>query len=220
MNIITAYPVIMNGKVIANKIAANTLNFSSFDDNGKPTKSDEVKMFQKWLVAKGVDISYKNKKGQVVSGAAAIDGDMRSGSKTAKAWSTYGTGFVADMKALGTTLGQTFGPSQSIPDSVPATDTSKAQQDKMAKLGLFLDKAKGIYTKGKELGLFDGILNRLGLGGSTPQDQTQISTTLTGSQDAPVTGMSKTMKIVLISGGVLALIGIILVVAKSNGKGK
>ena len=36
MKIITAYPIIENGKLVGNKIAANTLNYSSA--NGKPKK--------------------------------------------------------------------------------------------------------------------------------------------------------------------------------------
>ena len=36
MKIITAYPIVKDGKVIANKIAANTLNFHSADGDIQP----------------------------------------------------------------------------------------------------------------------------------------------------------------------------------------
>jgi hypothetical protein len=197
MNIITAYPVMMDGKVVANKNAANTLNFSSAD--GDPKIYDkltpaQVTSFQKFATAKGLTLLADGKKGP----------------KTAAAWKTFGEEWYKLATGLAGALAQ---------DSVPATDTSKAQQEKMAKLGLFLDKAKGVYTKGKELGLFDGIFNRLGLGGSTPQDQTQISTTPTG-EVVQQPGMSKTTKIILGVGGAIALIVIIVLVTKSNGKGK
>lgn len=41
MRIITAYPIVRNGKVIANKIAANTLNFASAEGD-KPTRGQQV----------------------------------------------------------------------------------------------------------------------------------------------------------------------------------
>ena len=41
MRIITAYPIVKNGKVIANKIAANTLNFASAEGD-KPTRGQKV----------------------------------------------------------------------------------------------------------------------------------------------------------------------------------
>jgi hypothetical protein len=202
MNIITAYPVMMNGKVVANRIAADTLNYSSAD--GDPKIYDkltpaQITSFQKFANSKGAKLGVDGKKGPM----------------TAAAWKTYGEEWYKIAMGLAGTLAQ-----GSIPDSVPAIDTSKAQQEKMAKLGLFLDKAKGVYTKGKELGLFDGILNRLGLGGGTPQDQTQISTTPTGEVLPPPPPMSMTTKILLGVGGAIALIAIIVVVTKSNGKGK
>ena len=47
MKIITAYPIIENGKVVGNKIAANTLNYSSVNGKkgGKLAGSGKVKGF-------------------------------------------------------------------------------------------------------------------------------------------------------------------------------
>jgi len=217
MNIITAYPVIMGRKVIANKNAADTLNFLNADGDPKildGLSTPQVKSFQDWM-----DVKYP----KWVNGKNLNKGSGygSKGPSTKAAWKTYGEEWYKSAMALAGALGQVLG---GVPDSAPATipakDTSAAQQEKMKKLGYFFDKAKGVYAKGKELGLFDGILNRLGLGGGTPQDQTQISTTPTGEVLPPPTGMSKTMKIVLIAGGALALVAIILVATKSNGKGK
>lgn len=209
MKIITAYPVIMDRKVIANKFAANTMNFSSFDANGKPVTKAEIQSFQNWL-----DVKYPTwlNGGKLNKGS----GYGTFGPSTTNAWTNYGSGFVADMKALSGTLAQTFTPTS---NTVPATDTSAAQQEKMKKLGYFLDRAKGVYTKAKELGFLDGILNRLGLGGATTQQESAPIITTT-TETPPPSGMSTTTKVLIGVGVAAVLITILVVATKSKEKGK
>jgi len=200
-------------------------DYYGFDANGKPTKSDEVKMFQKWLVAKGVDISYKNKKGQLLSGAAAIDGDMKNGTKTAKAWDTYGAEWVSVMKKLGFAIGNIGNTVDSGGGSTPST----AEQIGQAKNGKVWDKAKGwiqsdsakdllakLQAAGGIRGLFGGIFGSKGGGSGLPStDASPIdnsgggSGSGSGSGTPPPKGLSKGMKIGIAVGAVVIL-GIII----------
>ncbi len=61
MRVITAYPIIRNGKVIANKIAANTLNFSSAAGDVSKTSTGQAGKVQKARGAKAIDILSKAK---------------------------------------------------------------------------------------------------------------------------------------------------------------
>lgn len=201
---------------------ADSDDYYGFDASGKPTKPDEVKMFQKWLVAKGVDISFKNKKGQVVSGAAAIDGDMRRGSKTAKAWDTYGNEWVGVMKNLGFAIGN-------IGSTVAGAPTV-AEQIEQAKQGKVWDKAKGwiqsdsakgllakLQESGGVRGLFGSIFGSKGGGSGVPSaDASAIDNSGGGGSGdgggtppPPPPGMSIGMKIGIAVGAVVVL-GIII----------
>jgi hypothetical protein len=200
MRIITAYPVIMDRKVIANKFAANTMNFSSFDASGKPSNSNEWKSFQKWFNAKGY------------TPALTVDGIP--GTNTNKAWETYGAKFTADRMALSGTLLQTFGPVTTTTTTTQSTTPSADDQEKMKKLGYFWDKAKGVYTKAQESGVLDSVLNVFGLGAPKTVTQTEaVKVTESGKQP-----MSNTTKAILIGGGALVLITIIALVTKSKRK--
>jgi hypothetical protein len=66
MKIITAYPIIENGKLVGNKIAANTLNYSSA--NGKPKKQ------RGGLVGSGKVKGFLEKSGGVATALAGILG--------------------------------------------------------------------------------------------------------------------------------------------------
>jgi hypothetical protein len=66
MKIITAYPIIENGKLVGNKIAANTLNYSSA--NGKPKKK------KGGLVGSGKVKGFLEKSGGVATALAGILG--------------------------------------------------------------------------------------------------------------------------------------------------
>ena len=206
-------------------------DFYGFDASGKPTKSDEVKMFQKWLVAKGIDISYKNKKGQLLSGAAAIDGDMKKGTKTAKAWDTYGAEWVSVMKKLGFAIGNI---GNTVDSGGGGSTPSTAEQVEQAKKGKIWDKAKGwiqsdsakdllakLQAAGGIRGLFGGIFGSKGGGSGLPStDASPIDNSGGGSGSGdgggtpppPPKGLSKEMKIGIAVGAVVVL-GIIIYVA-------
>jgi hypothetical protein len=66
MKIITAYPIIENGKLVGNKIAANTLNYSSA--SGKPKKK------KGGLVGSGKVKGFLEKSGGVATALAGILG--------------------------------------------------------------------------------------------------------------------------------------------------
>lgn len=66
MKVITAYPIIENGKLVGNKIAANTLNYSSA--NGKPKKK------KGGLVGSGKVKGFLEKSGGVATALAGILG--------------------------------------------------------------------------------------------------------------------------------------------------
>ena len=209
MKVITAYPVIINGKLAANQFAANTMNFSSFDASGKPETKAEIQSFQNWL-----DVKYPTwlNGGKLNKGS----GYGTFGPATTKAWNSYGTEFTKSRMALSGTLGQTFAPSttSSQPATIPATDTSPAKQEKMKKLGYAWDKAKGLYVKVKETGLLDNFLSKLGLG--SKQSGETIDTSTPYVDTTQPTGMSKNVKIALIAGGAIALIAIIVVATKKK----
>ena len=65
MKIITAYPIIENGKLVGNKIAANTLNYSSA--NGTKKKGGK-------LVGSGKVKSFLEKAGGAATGLATVLG--------------------------------------------------------------------------------------------------------------------------------------------------
>jgi hypothetical protein len=66
MKIITSYPIIENGKLVGNKIAANTLNYSSA--NGKPRKKGGK------LVGSGKVKGFLEKSGGIATSLAGILG--------------------------------------------------------------------------------------------------------------------------------------------------
>jgi hypothetical protein len=114
-------------------------------------------------------------------------------------------------------IGLALNPFATTSTDTSSTDTSLTNQQKMAKLGLFWDKANGIYAKGKELGLFDNLLNKLGLGGGdqqpvVPIDQSGYTPIVV---EPPKPGMSTTTK-VLIGFGVAAVLITIIVLATRN----
>jgi len=158
MKLITAYPVIMNGKVVANRNAADTLNFSSVDGvffgpGGPPPKP----------------------------GVTPVR--------------------TTPLPGLGG-------------GALPGTNPTPAQVNDPSNKGKVWDKAKGIFVKAKELGLLDGLLNRIGLGGATGGD-TGITTQEPPPQEE---GGGNTTKILLIAGGALVLITVIILATKSKGK--
>jgi len=65
MKIITAYPIIENGKLVGNKVAANTLNYSSA--NGKKKKGGR-------LVGSGKVKGFLEKSGGIATSLAGILG--------------------------------------------------------------------------------------------------------------------------------------------------
>jgi len=172
MKLITAYPVIMNGKVVANKNAADTLNFSSAAGDNvfnmanpfAPSKPSASPLFNTNLPPK--------------TGSGAFNFPKPT---------TFGT---------------------------PNTNPTPAQVNDPANKGKVWDKAKGIFVKAKELGLLDGLLNRIGLGGATGGD-TGITTQEPPPQED---GGGNTTKILLIAGGALVLITVIILATKSKGK--
>lgn len=222
MKILTINPVTINGKHISNPSKYLNANggdnddYYGFDASGKPTTKAEVKQFQTYLVSKGVDISYTTKAGKTFSGANAIDGDMRAGSKTAKAWDTNGADFV---KSLSTGTTPEIKKDETKKDEkTPTAEPTKDEKIANAKLGKIWDKTKGWITSDKakdvlrsltEGGGFMGVLNALLGGGSGTETTTTDGTTTT---ETTPTGMSKGAKIG-IAIGVVAVVGIIIYVA-------
>jgi hypothetical protein len=211
MIIKTINPITISGKRISKPseyLSANgdADDFYGFDANGKPQNKEEVKQFQTWLIAKGVDISFKDKNGKIYSGKDAIDGDMKDGNKTGKAWNTYGAEFA---KTLGGTT-----PTGTTPTAEP----TKEEQIEQAKKGKIWDKAKGWITSDKakdvlksllEGGGFMGVINALFGAGSTSGDANTSGTTTTDTTLPPKPGMSRNLKIG-IAIGAIALLGIII----------
>ena len=92
-------------------------------------------------------------------------------------------------------------PITNAPSSKAITDVTRADRIKAG-----LDKAKGVYQKGQESGLFSSIGNLLGLGKKdVPAVAPVVNTTPEPTKD-------NTMKYVLIGGGVLA-VGVIVYLA-------
>jgi hypothetical protein len=226
MKILTINPVTINGKHISNPSKYLNANggdddYYGFDASGKPTTKAEVKQFQTYLVSKGVDISYTTKAGKTFSGANAIDGDMRAGSKTAKAWDTNGADFVKSL-STGTTpeikKDETKKDETKKDEKTPTAEPTKDEKIANAKLGKIWDKTKGWITSDKakdvlrsltEGGGFMGFLNALLGGGSGTETTTTDGTT---TIEKIPTGMSKGAKIG-IAIGVVAVVGIIIYVA-------
>lgn len=92
MRVITAYPIVRDGKVIANKIAANTLNWSSFPGNsvGKTmndagfskTSTGQAGKVQKVGGAKAIDILQKAKEAGLGEAALRTLNSIRGNKKT------------------------------------------------------------------------------------------------------------------------------------------
>jgi hypothetical protein len=92
-------------------------------------------------------------------------------------------------------------PITNAPSSKAITDVTRADRIKAG-----LDKAKGVYQKGQESGLFASLGNLLGLGKKeTPAVAPVVA-------PAPEPTKDNTMKYVLIGGGVLA-VGVIVYLA-------
>ena len=92
MRVITSYPIVRDGKVIANKIAANTLNWSSFPGNsvGKTmndagfskTSTGQAGKVQKVGGAKAIDILQKAKEAGLGEAALRTLNSIRGNKKT------------------------------------------------------------------------------------------------------------------------------------------
>jgi hypothetical protein len=204
-------------------------DYYGFDANGNPTKPEEVKMFQKWVVTnKGANIDYTNSKGQKIVFPASVDGVMTPKSKTKKLFDQYGQEWINLMKATGLAIGNAIsGGSDNSSAGTPPVD----EQISMAKQGKVWDKAKGWIASGKaqevlgkvqEAGgiraLLGGIFGKKGGASSPPTD----APTDMGSGDGsgtppPPQGMSKGMKIGLAVGGVLVLATIIYFATRNKG---
>jgi L-2-hydroxyglutarate oxidase LhgO len=95
-------------------------------------------------------------------------------------------------------------PYYTSPTAPPVTQTTAGTRAERIKAGL--DKAKGVYQKGQESGLFASLGNLLGLGKKeTPAVSPIVA-------PAPEPTKDNTMKYVLIGGGVLA-VGVIVYLA-------
>jgi hypothetical protein len=95
-------------------------------------------------------------------------------------------------------------PYYTSPTAPPITQTTAGTRAERVKAGL--DKAKGLYQKGQESGLFSSIGNLLGLGKKdVPAVAPVVNTNPEPTKD-------NTMKYVLIGGGVLA-VGVIVYLA-------
>lgn len=92
MRVITSYPIVRDGKVIANKIAANTLNWSSFpgdlvgktmNDSGfSKTSTGQAGKVQKVGGAKAIDILQKAKEAGLGEAALRTLNSIRGNKKT------------------------------------------------------------------------------------------------------------------------------------------
>lgn len=92
-------------------------------------------------------------------------------------------------------------PITNAPSSKAITDVTRADRIKAG-----LDKAKGVYQKGQESGLFASLGNLLGLG---KKEAPAVAPVVA---PAPEPTKDNTMKYVLIGGGVLA-VGVIVYLA-------
>jgi hypothetical protein len=172
MKVLTKYPVYVNRKKISNADF-----YMNFDATGKPVTKAETQMFQDWL-----DMKYPTwlNGGKLNKGS----GYGTFGPSTTKAWGTYGTTFVTEMKALaGSVLGAVSG-------TTPTTsEPTQQQKDEAAKKGIQWDKLKGWVNAaaqaGQQSGVFDALLNKFGLG-TTPT--TPVTTTPEGGGTAVLPG--------------------------------
>lgn len=92
MRVITSYPIVRDGKVIANKIAANTLNWSSFpgdlvgktmnDAGFSKTNTGQAGKVQKVGGAKAIDILQKAKEAGLGEAALRTLNSIRGNKKT------------------------------------------------------------------------------------------------------------------------------------------
>lgn len=192
MKVITAYPIIMDGKTVGNKAYNTTLDYSSAEGDPKiyqMLNAAQTKAFQKYANVKGI--------------SPKLTEDGLKGAKTAAAWKIYGDDFYKGAMGITSAI-QTA-------TTIPATDTSAANQDKMQKLGYYFDKAKGAYVKLKETGLFDGLLQKLGLAQPTTDAGMPII-------EEEKKGMSNTTKILIGVGAGILVIGLIVLATRPKTK--
>ena len=111
------------------------------------------------------------------------------------------------------TTGQPFGMLAPVPSNAPLgqqiptiTSTNATTMSRAERIKAGLDKAKGVYQKGQDSGLFASIGNLLGLG---KKDTPAVAPAVA---PAPEVKPDNTMKYVLIGGGVLA-VGVIVYLA-------
>ena len=194
MEITTSYPVYINKQRI-NKPS----EYLSFD--GKSATKAQILAFQKFANTKG----YFPK----------LVEDGAYGAKTQKAIDVWGAEFDKAAQKL-----QGIAQGVMNPPVIPAGGTpTQAQVDAMKKQGMTWDKVKGGWQKGKDI--LSGLKNIFGGGQQAADTATaQPSTDMPVADQPAPTGMSKTMKIALIGGGVVVLGLIIWAVSRGSSKGK
>lgn len=200
---------------LADVSSRNSDNFYGFDANGKPTNTNETKIFQDWM-----DIKHPNWANGKNVGKGKIQGGYGTfGKSTTSAWNTYGSEFTASRTALANTL---FGGGSTTPTATTTAPTTE-EQIEQAKQGKVWDKAKGWVTSGKAKdllaklqgfqsgggikGLFGGLF-----GGGSSDSSVQTDNSSTGSYTPPSEekkGLSKGAKIGIAVGGAV-LLGIII----------
>lgn len=175
MKVLTKYPVYINRK----KVSGADL-YMNFDSNGKPTNKAETKIFQDWL-----DVKYPTwaNGGQLNKGVGY--GRYPFGPSTEAAWKNYGTAFVNEAKALTNVVTNATSGAPIVTTSEP----TQQQKDEAAKRGFQWDKLKGwvaVATQaGQQSGLFDALLNKVGLGTTST---TPVTTTSEGGGTAVLPG--------------------------------
>jgi hypothetical protein len=166
MKVLTKYPVYINRK----KVSGADL-YMNFDSNGKPTKKEEWKVFQNWYNSKGF--------------SPKLTADGIAGNMTNAAWASQGSTFVAEAKALTNVVTNATSGAPIVTTSEP----TQQQKDEAAKRGLQWDKLKGwvaVATQaGQQSGLFDALLNKVGLGTTST---TPVTTTSEGGGTAVLPG--------------------------------
>lgn len=194
MKVTTINPVYINKTPIGPKS-----RFLSFDGSNK----SDVKAFQSWYNSKG----YTPK--------LVVDGVYGPMSKSA--YNTYGADYE---KAMLPTQNSTTNTAPA-----PTTNTNLSQTDSKGnkKDGHVFDKAKGIWVKAKDSGLFDSaknwVNNKLGDGADTTQTPSPTTVDPTGATPpAENKGMSKGLKIGLIVGGSALVLYVLYRISQKNKK--
>ena len=103
-------------------------------------------------------------------------------------------------------------PSLLNPASATTIDAPKIGKTRAEKVQEGLDKARNVYQKGQESGIFQSIGNLLGFGKKTETAPVAVVTKEEPKKE------DNTMKYVLIGGGVLALGLVVYFATKSSGK--